>query len=66
MINLHDNYWVPSEGYKYITNDIIYSNGIYLGTRDNINNWHDTNNEPLILEEISNDEALSILLGGDT
>ena len=46
MINVHGNYWIPSEGYKYITNGTSWSDGIYLGRLDSIDNWHDTNDEP--------------------
>ena len=46
MINPHDNYYEPSPGYKYVTNGDVYSTGIYLGTADSIENWHDTNDEP--------------------
>ncbi|MBR5342608.1 MAG: hypothetical protein IK149_01780 [Oscillospiraceae bacterium] len=66
MINLHDNYWIPGEGFKYITNGEVFSDGIYLGKNDSIDNWHDTNDEPPAPEEeIPDEEALSILLGGD-
>ena len=43
MINVHDNYWTPSEGYAYISNGTAWSDGIYLGSTDDIANWHDTN-----------------------
>lgn len=46
MVNLHDNYWVPSDGYKYLTNGEVYTDSIYLGKGQNINVWHDTNDEP--------------------
>lgn len=46
MINVHDNYWIPSEGYKYLTNGEVFSDGIYLGVGRDINEWHDTNKEP--------------------
>ena len=46
MINVYDNYWVPSVGYKYITNGTSWSEGIFLGRLDSIDNWHDTNEEP--------------------
>lgn len=50
MINVQGNQWVPSEGYKYITNGIVTTGMIYLGRADSIENWHDTNDEP---EEIT-------------
>lgn len=46
MINVHDNYWIPGEGFKYLSNGVIFSEGIFLGTNDGISNWHDTNDEP--------------------
>lgn len=64
MINVHDNYWVPGDGYKYITNGEVYTDSIYLGSRDNIDNWHDTNDEPedeSIVEDKA--EAYDILIG---
>lgn len=62
MINLRDNYWIPSEGYKYVTNGEVFSNGIYLGINDSHENWHDTNDEPEI--EANAEELLNIILGG--
>lgn len=47
MRNVKDNLWVPDEGYKYITNGSIYTDSIYLGKADSIENWHDTNDEPV-------------------
>lgn len=46
MINIHGNYWKPSDGYQYITNGEIYTDSIYLGVTDRIENWHDTNEQP--------------------
>lgn len=46
MRNPHDNYWIPGEGYAYITNGTVWSEGLYLGRSDSISNWHDTNEEP--------------------
>lgn len=46
MINLKDNEWIPSAGFKYITNGIVYTDMIYLGSDDSIDKWNDTNNEP--------------------
>ena len=46
MRNVSGNYWIPDDGYKYVTNGTVYSDGIYLGKTDNIANWHDTNDEP--------------------
>lgn len=65
MINVHDNHWIPGDGYKYITNGEVYTDSIYLGAKDSINNWHDTNDEPPEPEdELTDEEALEILLGG--
>jgi hypothetical protein len=36
----------PSEGYKYITNGEIWTDFLYLGKNDKVENWHDTNEEP--------------------
>ena len=47
MINVKDNYWIPSEGFAYITNGSVWTDGIYLGSADSIENWHDTNEEPV-------------------
>ena len=46
MINVQGNLWIPGEGYKYLTNGVVYTDSIYLGARDSIDNWHDTNDEP--------------------
>lgn len=65
MINVHDNYWIPSDGYKYISNGEIYTDSIYLGAKDSIDNWHDTNDEPPEPEDdISDEEAFDIIFGG--
>ena len=65
MINVKDNYWIPNEGYKYISNGEAWTDSIYLGKNDNIESWHDTNDEPPIHEEdISDEEAFQIIMGG--
>lgn len=65
MINPHDNYWIPSPGYKYLSNGEVWTDGIFLGRTDDINHWHDTNDEPPAPEdEIDDSEALDIILGG--
>ena len=46
MINPHDNYWIPSPGYTYLSNGEVWTDSIYLGASDRIDNWHDTNDEP--------------------
>ena len=68
MKNPHGNYWVPDEGYKYLTNGEVYTDSIYLGARDSIDNWRDTNDEPPEPEEEptveDKAEAYDILMGG--
>ena len=64
MINPYGNRWEPEEGFKYISNGEIWTDGINLGKRDSIGNWHDTNSEPPMPEdEPTADEVLDILLG---
>lgn len=67
MINPHDNYWIPDDGFKYVTNGKVYSDGIYLGKNDSVENWHDTNDEPPDPEEEptieDKAEAYDILMG---
>lgn len=46
MINDYANHWIPSPGYKYLSNGVVWTDSIYLGASDNIDNWHDTNDEP--------------------
>lgn len=46
MINVSGNKWIPSDGYKYISNGTVWTDSILLGNNDNIDNWHDTNEEP--------------------
>lgn len=36
----------PEEGYKYITNEEVFSTLVFLGKNDSVDNWHDTNEEP--------------------
>lgn len=67
MINPYGNYWIPSDGYEYLSNGEVWTDGIYLGRNDSITNWHDTNEEPPAPEdEIDDSEALAILLGEET
>ena len=67
MINVEGNYYIPSEGYKYLSNGEVWTDSIYLGTADDISNWHDTNDEPPDIpeEDPLNDraEGYDILLG---
>lgn len=60
------NKLTPDEGYKYITNGEVYSELVFLGKNDSVDNWHDTNDEPPALEEITAEEALEIITGGET
>ena len=46
----------PDDGYKYVANNEVYSKLVYLGKNDSIENWHDTNDEPLIESEVENEE----------
>ena len=46
MINVYGNYYIPSDGYKYLSNTHVWTKSIYLGRTDSIENWHDTNEEP--------------------
>ena len=67
MRNPHGNYWVPDDGYKYISNGDAWTDSIYLGASDSIANWHDTNDEPTEPSDpaVEDDyvEAAKILLG---
>ncbi len=67
MRNIEGNKWIPSDGFKYISNGETWAESINIGQSDNIANWHDTNEEPPEPEEEVDDaEALQILLGGAT
>lgn len=67
MRNVQGNLWIPDEGYKYITNGEVYTDSIYLGARDSISNWRDTNDEPPEPEDEPSvedkAEAYDILMG---
>ena len=64
MINMGGNHWIPGEGYKYLTDGEVFTDGIFLGANDSINRWHDTNDEPTD-EPTAEDkaEAYDILMG---
>lgn len=51
MINTHDNVWIPSPEFKYLSNGEVWTDSIVLGRTDSIGRWHDTNDEPPIDEE---------------
>lgn len=51
MRNDYKNHWIPSDGYKYLSNGEVWTDGIFLGTSDRPENWHDTNDEPPTLED---------------
>ena len=51
MINDYKNHYVPSDGFTYLSNGEVWTDSIYLGASDSINNWHDTNEEPPKNEE---------------
>jgi len=36
----------PEKGYKYITNDKVWTDEAWLGKYDKVENWYDTNEEP--------------------
>lgn len=64
MINIKDNCWIPSEGYKYITDGEGISTMIFLGHKDSIERWHDANEEPPIptpLEEATAEDYQNAL-----
>ena len=69
MKNPHDNYWIPDDGYEYITNGETWTHSIYLGAGADINDWHDTNDQPPEpgeqgeQAEPSAEELLNIILG---
>ena len=65
MINVSGNKWIPSEGYTYISNGDVWTDSIFLGSSDNIDNWHDTNEEPPEYDELTDNEALNIITGRD-
>lgn len=57
-------YWVPSDGYKYITDGKMWASMVKLPDDSLIARWHDTNDEPLEDESnVSNEEALGIITG---
>lgn len=40
------NKLTPDEGFKYISNGEVWSELVFLGRTDSVDNWHDTNDEP--------------------
>lgn len=51
---VNGNILTPSDGFKYISNGCVWSDRVYLGTADSVENWHDTNEEPIKDEFIEN------------
>ena len=51
MRNDYKNHWIPSPGYQYLSNGEVWTDGIFLGASDRIENWHDTNDEPPVEDE---------------
>ena len=58
---INGNVITADEGKVLVKGDII-ATVIHLGVNDSIDNWIETD----LKEEISSDEALSIIMGGDT
>ena len=46
LINDYDNHWIPAPGYQYVSDGVVWTDSIYLGTMDSIERWHGTNDEP--------------------
>ena len=51
MINDFSNHWIPSPGYAYLSNGETWTDGLFLGRTDSIDNWHDTSDEQPVLED---------------
>lgn len=67
LVNDFGNHWIPAPGYAWVSDGEIWTTGIYLGVHDSIERWHGTNDdppEPVPEDEISDSEALNIILGG--
>lgn len=45
-MNIERNKLTPDEGFKYISNGEVWSELVFLGRTDSVDNWHDTNDEP--------------------
>ena len=46
---------LPSDNYKYISNGSVWSTKVFLGKNDSIENWYDTNENPI---EIKSDNEV--------
>ena len=57
MINVRGNEWIPSQGYKYLSNGEIWTDSIYLGRTGRIEDWHDTNEEPPSDDDAESEES---------
>ena len=53
----------PDDG-KTLTNGKVYSKCVFLGVNDSVDNWREINDAD-VPEEVSDEEAMSILLGVD-
>lgn len=59
-------YWRPSEGYAYITDGETWATAVKLPDDSLAARWHDTNDAPPEDEELSAEEALDLITGGDS
>ena len=56
------------ENKAYLSDGEIYSQKVYLGKYDSVDNWYETDDVEDIIagsQEITAEEALSIITGGD-
>lgn len=58
-------YWVPSEGFRYITDGETWATMIKLPDDSYAARWHDTNEEPDDDPDLSAEEALNVITGGE-
>ena len=56
LVNDYDNHWIPMFGYKWVSDGIIWTDGIYLGKSDSIDRWYGTNEEPPEISEETNEK----------
>ena len=48
--SIYSNHWMADEG-KYLTKDDVYTDDIWLGIYDSIENWHEVDIEEVEPEE---------------